>query len=166
MKQPFNDAAGLEEQGSQPGSVQPTAGAQQTPLSARDTPTPAPCSHLFLTQAQHRHPSDLENMDLSHRVPVSGPKGSQAVPREGGGCKHGRQEWPLGGLQSDWCPPYLGCAPWLRTAGRKKRDLGGEKSHTQSQAKQEEPRQEGPRRRACCSLCRIRHPGVSRAMLL
>lgn len=51
--------------------------------------------------------------------------------------------------------PYLGCAPWLRTVGRKKRDLREEKSHTKSQAKQDDNMQKGPRRRACRSLCGV-----------
>lgn len=29
--------------------------------------------------------------------------------------------------------PYLGCSPWLRTVGRKKRDLREEKCHTESE---------------------------------
>lgn len=29
--------------------------------------------------------------------------------------------------------PYLECSPWLRTVGRKKRDLREEKSHTESE---------------------------------
>lgn len=74
------DRAGVEEQGSQPGSVQPT------PLTAQTTPTPAPCSHPFFTQAQHGQ--TLRICYLSLRVPISGSKESQAVPRKGGGCEH------------------------------------------------------------------------------
>lgn len=78
----LNNTAGVEEQGSQPGSVQPT------PLTAQTTPTPAPCSHPFFTQAGQTPLQTLRICYLSLRVPISGSKGSQAVPRKGGGCEH------------------------------------------------------------------------------
>lgn len=88
-------------------------------------------------------------MDLSHSVAVSRSKGRQEVPRQGGGCEH-----PFGaqwvGMAAGQPPvslvPYHECSPWLRTVGRKKRDLREEKSHTETEQNKRTTCRRGPRR--------------------
>lgn len=71
-----------------------------------------------------------------------------------------------GGRQSAWCPTFE-CSPWLRTVGRKKRDLREEKKATQSQSKAREQHAGGAQeRRACHYQRRTRHHRLSRDILV
>lgn len=93
---------------------------------------------LFLSQVQKVLTDIAKALDMLHSIPFPAQRGWVRVSTSGAAVGIGWR-WRLGSTFPCSSLPYLEYSSWLRTVGRKKRDLRGEKSHitVTSEAKQE-----------------------------
>lgn len=164
--EPLSDAVGVgRKQGPQPGNVQPTTGTQQPALSAQ--------GHAILLHAPTLPRLNTDTLQTLRMWichigwPFPGQREGRRCPgREVGVSTPRSTVGGNGSRQSAWCPTFE-CSPWLRTVGRKKRDLREEKKATQSQSKARGQHAGGAQEgRACRHLQRSRHHRLSRDILV